>query len=45
MNIFIHFVQDIKKNFKKLMGRNDFISDSVEMMYYKCHKANFRHGG
>ena len=27
------------------MGRNDFISDSVEMMYYKCHKANFRHGG
>ena len=45
MNIFIHFVQDIKKNLKKLMGRNDFISDSVEMMYYKCHKANFRHGG
>ena len=23
----------------------DFIFDSVQLMYYKCHKINFKHGG
>ena len=27
------------------MRRGDFIFHSVEMMYYKCHKVNFRRGG
>ena len=25
------------------MGGSDFIFDSVQLMYYKCH--NFKHGG
>ena len=24
---------------------SDFIFDSVQLMYYKCHKVNFKHGG
>ena len=24
---------------------SDFIFDSVQLMYYKCHKLNFKHGG
>ena len=27
------------------MRRSDFISDSVQLMYYKCHKVKFKHGG
>ena len=27
------------------MKGSDFIFDSVQMMYYKCHKVNFKHGG
>ena len=27
------------------MRGNDFIFDSIQLMYYKCHKINFRHGG
>ena len=26
------------------MRESDFIFDSVQMMYYKCHKVNFRRG-
>ena len=26
------------------MERSDFIFDSVQLMYYKCHKVNFRLG-
>ena len=25
--------------------RSDFVLDSVYLMYYKCHKVNFRGGG
>ena len=25
--------------------RSDFIFDSVQMLYYKCHKINFKCGG
>ena len=32
-------------NLETLMRGSDFIFDSVQMMYYKCHKVNFRHGG
>ena len=27
------------------MRRSDFIFDSVQLMYYKCHKGNFKRGG
>ena len=27
------------------MRGSDFIFDSVQMMYYKCRKVNFGHGG
>ena len=31
-------------NLEKSMRRREFIFDSVLMMYYKCHKVNFRRG-
>ena len=27
------------------MRGSDFIFDSVQLLYYKCHKMNFKHGG
>ena len=27
------------------MKRSHFIFDSVQLMYYKCHKVNFKRGG
>ena len=27
------------------MRRSDFIFDSVQLLYYKCHKINFKWGG
>ena len=27
------------------MKRSDFIFDLVQLMYYKCHKENLKHGG
>ena len=27
------------------MKGTDFIFDSVQLKYYKCHKVNFKHGG
>ena len=27
------------------MRGSDFIFDSVQFLYYKCHKVNFRRGG
>ena len=27
------------------MGESDFIFDPVQLLYYKCHKVNFRRGG
>ena len=32
-------------NFERSMRGSDFIFDSDQLMYYKCHKVNFRHGG
>ena len=32
-------------NLETSMRRSDFIFDSVQKMYYKCHKLNFRRGG
>ena len=27
------------------MRGSDFIFDSVQLVYYKCHEINFKHGG
>ena len=32
-------------NLEKSMRRSDFIFDSVQLMYYKCYKMNFKRGG
>ena len=32
-------------NLETSMRESDFIFDSVQMMYYKFHKVNFRRGG
>ena len=34
-----------QNNLQTPMERNGFIFDSVQLMYYKCHKKNFRRGG
>ena len=31
-------------NLETSMEGSDFIFDSVQLMYYKCHKVNFRRG-
>ena len=33
------------ENLEKSMRESDYIFDSVQLMCYKCHKVNFRHGG
>ena len=32
-------------NLETSMRQSEFIFDSVQMMYYKCQKVNFRRGG
>ena len=32
-------------NLESLMKGSDFIFDSVQLLYYKCHKVDFRGGG
>ena len=32
-------------NLETSMRESDFIFDSVQFMYYKCHKVNFKCGG
>ena len=32
-------------NLETSMRRSDFIFDSVQLMYYKCQKVNFKRGG
>ena len=34
-----------QETLQKSMGGSDFDFDSVQLMYYKCHKVNFRGGG
>ena len=31
-----------QENWEKSMRVSDFIFDSVQLIYYKCHKVNFR---
>ena len=32
-------------NLETSMRGSDFIFDSVKLLYYKCHKINFKRGG
>ena len=32
-------------NLETPMEKSEFIFDSEELMYYKCHEVNFRYGG
>ena len=32
-------------NLETSMRGSDFIFESVQFLYYKCHKINFKHGG
>ena len=34
-----------QNNLETPMRASDFIFDSVKLMYYKCHKVNFKYGG
>ena len=34
-----------QEHLKKSMKGSDCIFDSVQLLYYKCHKVNFEHGG
>ena len=40
-NSLIHY----QNNLEKSMVGSEFIFYSVQLMYYKCHKVNFRRGG
>ena len=45
MNSLSHFILRYQGNLETAIEGSEFIFDSVETMYYKCHKVNFRHGG
>ena len=32
-------------NLETSMRGNDFVFDSVQLLYYKCHEVNFKRGG
>ena len=34
-----------QENAETSMRGSDFIFESVQLLYYKCHKINFKHGG
>ena len=34
-----------QENLETAMRTSDFIFDSIQLMYYKCHKVNFRRSG
>ena len=42
MNSLSHFFQD---NLETSIRGSDFISDSVQLIYCKFHKVNFKRGG
>ena len=36
---------EYRDNLETSMKGSDFTFDSVQLMYYKCHKVNFKRGG
>ena len=45
MNYLSCLVEDIKKNLETSVEESDFLVDSVQSTYYKCHKVNLKRGG
>ena len=34
-----------QENLKMKTGRSEYVFDSIQLLYYKCHRINFRRGG
>ena len=47
LNFLGYFLQDTKlvHQYQTSMRGDDFIFDSVQLLYYKCYKTNFKSGG
>ena len=43
--IFESLLSTYQTDLERSMKESDFIFDSIQMLYYKCHKINFKHGG
>ena len=43
--LFKSFLLRYQDNLETSMRGSDFIFDSVNLMHYKCHKVNYKHGG
>ena len=48
MELLINFFESLlskhQGNFEASMRGSDFIFGSIQLLYYKCHKVNFRSG-
>ena len=44
-DIFESLCSKYQNNLETSMRGSNFIFDSVQLMYYKCHKINFKRGG
>ena len=43
--LFESLLSRYRDNLETSMWGSDFVFDSVQLMYYKCHKVNFKHSG
>ena len=43
--LFSSLISRYQGNLETLMEGSKFIFDSVKLIYFKCHKVNFRRGG
>ena len=43
--LFESFLSRDQDNLEASMRGSDFVFDSVQLMYFKCHKVNFKRGG
>ena len=43
--LFETFLSRYQDNLERGIEDNEFVFDSVQLLYYKCHKINFRRGG
>ena len=43
--LFVSLHSRYQENFETSMWGSDLIFDSHQLMYYKCHKVNFKRGG
>ena len=44
-NFFILFYKNIKRDLEELSKRNEFVFNSVNLLYYKFHKLSLNRGG